>query len=45
MKTVTAPDLRKPLNAEELVERFKQLPCIDAERLRCEIGEILDQTL
>lgn len=45
MKTVTAPDLRKPLNAEELVERFKQLPRIDAGRLRRELDEILDQTL
>ncbi|XPP26697.1 MAG: type II toxin-antitoxin system Phd/YefM family antitoxin [Leucobacter sp.] len=36
---------RKPLNAEQLVERFTQAPRINAARLRGDIDEILDQTL
>ncbi|CAG7618688.1 hypothetical protein LEUCIP111803_02225 [Leucobacter soli] len=36
---------RLPLNAEQLVERFKQLPPIDAAELRRDIDEILDPSL
>jgi len=36
---------RLPLNAEQLVERFKRLPPIDAERMRRDIDEVLDPSL
>ena len=36
---------RLPLNAEQLVERFKRLPPIDATELRRDIDEILDPSL
>lgn len=36
---------RTPLNAEQLVERFKNLPAVDGKRLREDLDEILDQSL
>lgn len=36
---------RPPLNAEQLVERFKRLPPVDGARLRRDIDEILDPSL
>ena len=36
---------RAPLNAEEVVQRFKRLPAIDGERFRRDIDEILDPGL
>lgn len=36
---------RIPLNAEQLVQRFKPLPPLDAERIRQDIDEILDPVL
>lgn len=36
---------RLPLNAEQLVERFKRLPPVDGARLRHDIDEILDPSL
>lgn len=36
---------RLPVNAEQLVERFKRLPPIDAAELRRDVDEILDPSL
>lgn len=36
---------RTPLNAEQLVQRFKNLPKVDEKRLREDLDAILDQSL
>lgn len=36
---------RRPLNAEQLVQRFKRLPPVDAGRMRRDIDEVLDPSL
>ncbi|QIK63712.1 type II toxin-antitoxin system prevent-host-death family antitoxin [Leucobacter viscericola] len=36
---------RAPLNAEQLVQRFKNLPRVDGKRLRADIDAIVDQSL
>lgn len=40
-----SPLPRSPLNAEELVQRFKNLPPVDGGRLREDLDAILDQSL
>lgn len=36
---------RAPLPAEDLIERFKRLPRVDAERFRADVDSMLDQSL
>ena len=39
------PIRRPPLGRQLLLERWRNLPAVDPERLRAEIDEIIDQTL
>lgn len=39
------PFPRSPLNAEQLVDRFKNLPRVDGKRLREDIDAVVDQSL